>query len=63
MFKLLISIFLEKIYKMQHLEGNGTPVLYIGRTALKGYSSKLQSHSLFFQIFLLSSATIKLNVF
>jgi len=21
---------------MQHLEGNGTPVLYIGRTVLKG---------------------------
>ena len=27
---------LKKIYKMQHLEGNGTPVLYIGRTVLKG---------------------------
>jgi len=29
---------LEKkyIYKMQHLEGSGTPVLYIGRTVLKG---------------------------
>jgi hypothetical protein len=26
---------LKKIYKMQHLEGSGTPVLYIGRTALK----------------------------
>jgi len=24
------------IYKMQHLEGSGTPVLYIGRTVLKG---------------------------
>jgi hypothetical protein len=24
---------------MQHLEGNGTPVLYIGRTVLKGYYS------------------------
>jgi len=23
-------------YKMQHLEGSGTPVLYIGRTVLKG---------------------------
>jgi len=29
-------MFAEKIYKMQHLEGNGTPVLYIGRTVLKG---------------------------
>jgi len=24
------------IYKMQHLEGSGTPVLYTGRTVLKG---------------------------
>jgi len=27
---------LKKIYKMEHLEGSGTPVLYIGRTVLKG---------------------------
>jgi len=27
---------LKKIYKMQHLEGSGTPVLYIGRRVLKG---------------------------
>jgi len=27
---------LKKIYKMQHLEGSGTPVLYIGSTVLKG---------------------------
>ena len=27
---------IEKIYKMQHLEGSGTPVLYIGHTVLKG---------------------------
>jgi len=26
----------EKIYKMQLLEGSGTPVLDIGRTVLKG---------------------------
>jgi hypothetical protein len=25
-----------KIFKMQHLEGSGMPVLYIGRTVLKG---------------------------
>jgi hypothetical protein len=25
-----------KIYKMQYLEGSGLPVLYIGRTVLKG---------------------------
>jgi hypothetical protein len=29
-----VLIFLEKIYKMQHLEGKGTPVVYIGRTVL-----------------------------
>jgi hypothetical protein len=28
--------FVEKKYKMQHLEGSGMPVLYIGRTVLKG---------------------------
>jgi len=27
---------LKNIYKMQHLEGSGTPVLYIGRTVLEG---------------------------
>jgi hypothetical protein len=27
---------LKKIYKMQHLEGSGTLVLYIGRKVLKG---------------------------
>jgi len=26
---------MKKKYKMQHLEGSGTPVLYIGRTGLK----------------------------
>jgi len=26
---------LKKLYKMQHLEGSGTLVLYIGRTVLK----------------------------
>jgi hypothetical protein len=37
MFKILKTYFDEKnIYKMQHLEGSGTPVLYIGRTVLKG---------------------------
>jgi hypothetical protein len=34
--KYSILIYVEKIYKMQHLEGSGTPVLYIGRTVLKG---------------------------
>jgi len=30
MFKILVLIFVGKIYKMKHLEGSGTPVLYIG---------------------------------
>jgi len=35
--KYSVLIFVEKkYYKMQHLEGSGTPVLYIGRTVLKG---------------------------
>jgi len=34
--KCSVIIFVEKIYKMQHLEGNGTPVLYIGRKVPKG---------------------------
>ena len=34
MFKILVLIFVKNIYKMQHLEGSGTPVLYIGRTVL-----------------------------
>jgi len=32
--KYSVLIIVEKIYKMQHLEGSGTPVLYIGRTLL-----------------------------
>jgi hypothetical protein len=37
MFKITLYLYLLKnIYKMQHLEGSGTPVLYIGRTVLKG---------------------------
>ena len=31
---------------MQHLEGSGTPVLYIGRTVLKGYSKDYACHIL-----------------
>ena len=34
--KYSVLIFVEKIYKMQRLEGSGTPVLYIGGTVLKG---------------------------
>jgi hypothetical protein len=31
-----VRIFVEKKYKMGYLEGNGVPVLYIGRTVPKG---------------------------
>jgi hypothetical protein len=34
--KYSVLLFVEKIYKMQHLEGSGTPFLYVGRTVLKG---------------------------
>jgi hypothetical protein len=34
--KYSVLIFVEKIYEMQHLKGSDTPVLYIGRTVLKG---------------------------
>jgi hypothetical protein len=36
MFKKLVRIFVEKVYKMLFLEGSGVPVLYIGRTVPKG---------------------------
>ena len=37
MFKILSTYICGKnVYKMQHLEGSGTTVLYIGRTVLKG---------------------------
>jgi len=40
MFKILSTyICWKNICKMQHLEGSGTPVLYIGRTVLKGYKT------------------------
>jgi hypothetical protein len=34
--KYSVLVFVEKIYKMQHLESSGTPVLYIGHAVLKG---------------------------
>ena len=34
--KYSVLIVVEKMYKMQQLEGSGTPVLYIGRAVLKG---------------------------
>jgi hypothetical protein len=37
--KYSVLVFVKKIYKMQHLEGSGAPVLYIGRKVLKGFFS------------------------
>ena len=34
--KYSVLIVVEKIYKMQHLEGSNIPLLYIGRMVLKG---------------------------
>ena len=35
--KYSVLIFVGKnIYKTEHVEGSGTPVLYIGRTVFKG---------------------------
>ena len=34
--KYSVLIFVERKYNMQHLEGSGTPVLYIGRAVFKG---------------------------
>jgi len=33
-----VLTFVKKVYKMQHLEGRGTPVLYAGSTVLKGWT-------------------------
>ena len=33
------------MYKMQHLDGSGKPVLYIGRTVFEGYSTLSTSDS------------------
>jgi hypothetical protein len=41
MFKILSTYIFEKIYKMQHLKGSGTPVLHIGRTVLNPLNAKL----------------------
>jgi hypothetical protein len=42
MFKILITyICLKYVYKMQHLEGKVTPVLYIGRMILNFLNAEL----------------------
>jgi hypothetical protein len=43
-------MLVEKICKMQHLEGSGTPVLYIGGMVLKGLNVlKYIQHNIFSQ--------------
>jgi hypothetical protein len=44
--KYSVLIVVEKIYKTQHLGGSGTPVLYIGRTILKGWRRKFTCNTL-----------------
>jgi len=39
--KYSVFIFVEKIDKIQHVEGSGTPVLYTGRTVLNPLNSAL----------------------
>jgi hypothetical protein len=39
--KYSVLTVVEKIYKMQVLEESCRPVLYIGRTVLKGYMSEI----------------------
>ena len=39
--KYSVLIVVKKIYKMQNLEGSGTPVLYIGRTVLNPLKPEL----------------------
>jgi len=52
--KYSVLIFVEKkIHKMQHLEGSGTPILYIGRTVPKGY--RCQNVTVFYTDFLFIS--------
>jgi len=34
---------MKKMYKMQHLEGSGMPVLYIGCTVLNPYSANVEN--------------------
>jgi hypothetical protein len=43
MVKYSVLIFVEKIYKMQHLEGSGTPVLNIERTVLNPFPANVEN--------------------
>jgi len=45
--KYSVLIFVEKkLYKMQHLEGSGTAILYIGHTVLKDKYIQIQNRML-----------------
>jgi hypothetical protein len=50
--KYLVLIFVEKKYKMQHLEDSGTPVLYTGRTVLNPLNAKLNPICLLLELLL-----------
>jgi hypothetical protein len=41
--KYSVLIFVEKIYKMQYLEGSVTTVLYTGRTVLNPYPVNVEN--------------------
>jgi hypothetical protein len=64
--KYSVLIFAEKIYKMQHLEGSSTPVLYIRRTVLKGWTKTtlLHKHYVILVIVLIKNFSLHLdNIF
>ena len=42
MFKIFSTVIVEQIYKIGHLEGNFTPVLYMGRKVPKGEAPLLE---------------------
>jgi hypothetical protein len=39
--KYSVLIFVKKVYKMQHLEGSGTPILYRGHTVLNPHPANV----------------------
>jgi len=47
---------------MQHLEGSGTPVLYIGRTVFKGYFFYVRYSFLLWYVWLVLSISLTLRL-
>jgi len=59
MFKILSTYSCwEKICKMQHLEGSGTTVLYMGRTVLKGCTQRFYYSSSKFSKFIQGTVSL-----